>query len=188
MMMEPARCSRSMTAAWASWSSPRVERHRTCPALCSGVIAATARAAASASRCCGPQPSGRVPARGKASGSPGVGPVRRRSGGGADGSRGAGGRPSGWSRGLCRGVRRRRPGAGGGAGDKPQNCRQYRCGPEYSCEHFHVFAAIWPPARCYPCTRLEPPLPRQLSGDSARDVAGRGRETDSKTMKGPHED
>jgi hypothetical protein len=60
MMMDPARCSLSMRAAWASTSLPLKNGRSTCPAFSSVLIAATAAAAASWSRRWGPQPSGRV--------------------------------------------------------------------------------------------------------------------------------
>ncbi|GKV71508.1 hypothetical protein NCCP2145_08890 [Pseudarthrobacter sp. NCCP-2145] len=57
-----------MAAAWDSTSLPLKKGRRTCPAFSSVLIAATAAAATSWSRCSGPQPSGRVPGSGDGEG------------------------------------------------------------------------------------------------------------------------
>ena len=57
-------------------SVPAKKGIRTWPAFCSGVMAATAAAAASLSRCCGPQPRGLVPGSGAADDGGGAGVVR----------------------------------------------------------------------------------------------------------------
>ena len=63
-----------MSAAWASTWLPLKNGSRTCPAFCSGDMAAMAAAAASWSRCSGPHPRGREPGSGdgEAKGAAGV--------------------------------------------------------------------------------------------------------------------
>ncbi|BCW79464.1 hypothetical protein NicSoilC5_14830 [Arthrobacter sp. NicSoilC5] len=64
-----------MSAAWASTWLPLKNGSRTCPAFCSGDIAATAAKAASWSRCSGPHPKGREPGSGDGEAGGGAGVV-----------------------------------------------------------------------------------------------------------------
>ena len=180
MMMEPARCRRSMVAAWAAASVPAKNGISTWPAFCSSVIAATAAAAASRSRCCGPQPSG---------------PVRR---GVRCGGRGAGGAgvgslwlPRGTRRGRglgrLRGRRRGTPASTvqalptGRPQGRPSGC----CGEggfvktvTRSLEQGHQLDAT-------PALDLNHPF--ALPAADCQDTSGRhGR--DSRTVRGTHED